>query len=159
MMETRTASLPLKPRQGRQSLALPRSSRPGLLSFAPAGAARTYITHHWDSTLGNPWPRPANIPCPENGIINPMRTTMDAAGRLVISKKIREEAGLRPGAILDVSCQDGQIAIQPANMRLRFMRRGRLVIALPRKRPRGPFIAETVEATLDAVRQGRAGRV
>jgi AbrB family looped-hinge helix DNA binding protein len=83
---------------------------------------------------------------------------MDAAGRLVIPKKIREEAGLRPGAALDISCRDGQIEIQPVTMRLRFLRRGRLVVALPKKRHHQPLPAETVEATLNALRDERAGR-
>ena len=84
---------------------------------------------------------------------------MDSAGRLVIPKKIREEAGLKPGAVLDVSCRDAQIEIQPATMRLRFLRRGRFVVALPKKRHREVFTAETVEKTLNAVREERAGRI
>ena len=88
-----------------------------------------------------------------------MKITMDSAGRLVIPKKIRLEAGLRPGAVLDISCRDGQIEIQPASMRLRFLRRGRLVVALPKKRHPEAFTAETVETTLNAVREGRAGRI
>ncbi len=84
---------------------------------------------------------------------------MDSAGRLVIPKKIREEAGLRPGASLDISCRDGQIEIQPATMRLRFLRRGRFVIALPKKRHLEAFTAETVEKSLDALRAERAGRI
>ncbi|MGO8731961.1 MAG: AbrB/MazE/SpoVT family DNA-binding domain-containing protein [Terriglobia bacterium] len=84
---------------------------------------------------------------------------MDSAGRLVIPKKIREEAGLKPGAVLDVSCRDGQIEIQPATMRVGFMRRGRFVIALPKKRHREAFTAETVEKALNAVREERAGRI
>ena len=88
-----------------------------------------------------------------------MRVTIDSAGRLVIPKKIREEAGLKPGAPLDISCRDGQIEIQPAAMRLRFLRRGRFVVALPKKRHLDAFTAETVEATLNAVREERAGRI
>jgi AbrB family looped-hinge helix DNA binding protein len=84
---------------------------------------------------------------------------MDSGGRLVIPKKIREEAGLRPGAVLEISCRDGQIEMQPATMRLRFLRRGRLVIALPKKRRREAFTAETVETTLNALREERAGGV
>ena len=84
-----------------------------------------------------------------------MRITMDSAGRLVIPKKIRQEAGLRPGALLDIACRDGQIEIQPANMRLRFVRRGPFVVAVPRKRLREGFTAETVERTLKAVREER----
>jgi AbrB family looped-hinge helix DNA binding protein len=88
-----------------------------------------------------------------------MTVTIDSAGRLVIPKKIREEAGLKPGAPLDISCRDGQIEIQPAAMRLRFLRRGRFVVALPKKRHLEAFTAETVETTLNAVREERAGRI
>ena len=88
-----------------------------------------------------------------------MRVTIDSAGRLVIPKKIREEAGLKPGVPLDISCRDGQIEIQPAAMRLRFLRRGRFVVALPKKRHLEAFTAETVETTLNAVREERAGRI
>jgi AbrB family looped-hinge helix DNA binding protein len=88
-----------------------------------------------------------------------MRVTIDSAGRLVIPKKIREEAGLKPGVPLDISCRDGQIEIQPAAMRLRFLRRGRFVVALPKKRHLESFTAETVETTLNAVREERAGRI
>jgi AbrB family looped-hinge helix DNA binding protein len=85
-----------------------------------------------------------------------MKITMDSAGRLVIPKKIREEAGLKPGAVLDISCRDGQVEIQPATMRLRFLRRGPFVVAHPKKRQREAFTAETVEKTLDALREERA---
>ena len=44
-------------------------------------------------------------------------------------------------------------------MRLRFLRRGRFVVALPKKRHREAFTADTVETTLNAVREGRAGRI
>jgi AbrB family looped-hinge helix DNA binding protein len=81
-----------------------------------------------------------------------MRITMDSAGRLVIPKKIRLEAGLQPGAVLDISCRDGQIEIQPASMRLRFVRRGPFVVAVPKKRHIEALTAETVERTLNAVR-------
>jgi len=82
---------------------------------------------------------------------------MDSAGRLVIPKRIREQAGLKPGVLLDISCCDGQIEIQPASLKLRFVRRGPFVIALPKKRPREPFNAETVERTLQALREERGG--
>jgi AbrB family looped-hinge helix DNA binding protein len=85
-----------------------------------------------------------------------MKITMDSAGRLVIPKKIREEAGLKPGTVLDISCRDGQVEIQPATMRLRFLRRGPFVVALPKKRQREAFTAETVEKTLNALREERA---
>lgn len=43
-----------------------------------------------------------------------MKTTIDAAGRLVIPKKLRDEAGIQPGMELEVSCRDGRIQIEPA---------------------------------------------
>ena len=43
-----------------------------------------------------------------------MKATIDSAGRIVIPKKLRDEAGLRPGAELDVRCRDGVIEIEPA---------------------------------------------
>jgi AbrB family looped-hinge helix DNA binding protein len=84
---------------------------------------------------------------------------MDSAGRLVIPKKIREEAGLKPGALLDISCREWQIEIQPASMRVRFLRRGRFMVALPKKRHREAFTVQTVEATLNALRDERAEHV
>ncbi len=86
-----------------------------------------------------------------------MKTTIDSAGRLVIPKKIRQEVGLKPGAPLEIRCQDGRIEIEPAPLEVRFVRRGRLLVAVPKKpHPRG-LTAEVVEATLDALRRERAG--
>jgi len=84
---------------------------------------------------------------------------MDSAGRLVIPKKVRRAAGLKPGALLDIQCRDGRIEIEPAPIKVRFVRRGKFVVALPKRRPSEPFTAETVEATLEALRveRGRKG--
>ena len=49
-----------------------------------------------------------------NGMLHTMRTTTDAAGRLVIPKEIRREAGLKPGMVLEVHWRDGHIEIEPA---------------------------------------------
>jgi len=40
-----------------------------------------------------------------------MRTTIDAAGRLVIPKEIRQQAGLFPGATVDVRVTDDRVEI------------------------------------------------
>ena len=42
-----------------------------------------------------------------------MRTTIDAAGRLVIPKALRDEVGLMPGAV-DVSIDGAGLRIDPA---------------------------------------------
>lgn len=43
-----------------------------------------------------------------------MRTTIDGAGRVVIPKRVRDEAGLAAGAEVEVGFRDGRIEIEPA---------------------------------------------
>ena len=75
-----------------------------------------------------------------------MKTTMDRAGRLVIPKEIRREAKLAPGVPLDVKWRDGRIEIEPAPVAVRLQRRGRLLVAVPRKKIPA-LTPETVEQT------------
>lgn len=75
-----------------------------------------------------------------------MKTTMDRAGRLVIPKEIRREAKLEPGVPLEVKWREGRIEIEPAPAIVRLQRRGRLLVAMPRKKtPR--LTPEAVEQT------------
>ncbi len=62
-----------------------------------------------------------------------MKTTIDSAGRLVIPMEIRREAGIKPGMALDVRTREGRIEIEPAPLEVTLERRGRLVVAVPRK--------------------------
>ncbi len=79
-----------------------------------------------------------------------MKTTMDAAGRLVIPKDIRYQAGLRPGTLLDVRWCDGRIEIEPAPVSVALVRKGRFVVAVPQAE--GPTLTtEEVEETRDVV--------
>lgn len=85
-------------------------------------------------------------------------TTIDAAGRLVIPKAIREEAELAPGAPLRVEVVDGRVEISPAPREVVLERRGRLRVAVPRE-PSAPLPERLVRETLEAVRsEGRPGR-
>jgi AbrB family looped-hinge helix DNA binding protein len=84
-----------------------------------------------------------------------MRTTIDAAGRLVIPSEVRRQAGLRPSMPLDVRWRDGRIEIEPAPVPVRLERRGRLLVAVPQE-PVPPLEAETVAATREALRRERA---
>ena len=59
-----------------------------------------------------------------------MKTTIDAAGRLVIPKPIRHEAGLRAGMTVDVEWKDGHIEIEPAPPRVDLVREGHLLVAV-----------------------------
>jgi AbrB family looped-hinge helix DNA binding protein len=83
-----------------------------------------------------------------------MKTTMDSAGRLVIPGAIRREAGLKPGAPLEVRWRDGRVEIEPAPIPVKLVRRGRLLVAVPEGQP-GSLRAETVERTRRVLRRER----
>lgn len=79
-----------------------------------------------------------------------MKTTIDAAGRLVIPKEIRRLAGLQAGMPVEVRFHDGRIEIEPAALPVRLVRKGRLVVALPEAEVE-KLTAETVEETRRAL--------
>jgi AbrB family looped-hinge helix DNA binding protein len=81
-----------------------------------------------------------------------MRTTIDGAGRLVVPKTIREAAGIRAGAELEIRVADGRIEIEPAPLEVKLVKRGSLTVAVPRKRV-PPLTGEVVRRTLDRVRR------
>ncbi len=54
-----------------------------------------------------------------------MRTTIDGAGRVVIPKALRDEAGLAAGVEVDVQVRDGRIELEPAIVAMRIVKRGR----------------------------------
>ena len=85
-----------------------------------------------------------------------MKTTIDRAGRLVIPKEVRREAGLQPGMPLEVRCREGRIEIEPAPLSVRLVRKGRLLVAEPRARV-DKLTTETVARTAAVVRRERAG--
>ena len=83
-----------------------------------------------------------------------MVTTMDSAGRLVIPKEIRREAGLEPDTPLDVRWRDGVIEIEPQPLPVRLEKRGRFLVAVPqRKVPK--LTTEIVERTRRKIRRER----
>ena len=53
-----------------------------------------------------------------------MVTTMDSAGRLVIPREIRREAGLEPNTPLDVRWRDGVIEIEPQPLAVKLEKGG-----------------------------------
>ena len=69
-----------------------------------------------------------------DGRLSNMKTTMDNAGRLVIPKGIRREARLVPGAPLDIQYRNGRVEIDVAPVSVRLERRGKLLVAVPRKK-------------------------
>ena len=91
------------------------------------------------------------------GNLSAMKTTIDPAGRLVIPKQIRQEAGLRPGMPLDVRWRAGRIEIEPAPLPVKLVRKGRLLVAVPDRDVPG-LSADTVERTRQTLRRERSPR-
>lgn len=61
---------------------------------------------------------------------DPIFTTIDRAGRLVIPKEIRDEAGIEPGMQLQVTCREGRVELEPRRRPVRIEKKGRLQIAV-----------------------------
>jgi AbrB family looped-hinge helix DNA binding protein len=65
-----------------------------------------------------------------------MRTTIDKAGRVVIPAAVRVQAGLRPGAKLDVVVDEGSIRLMRAVPRPKLVRVGKRLVARPTADPK-----------------------
>jgi AbrB family looped-hinge helix DNA binding protein len=81
-----------------------------------------------------------------------MKSTIDAAGRIVIPRAIRDRLGLTAGETLELRERDGRLEIAPAPTPMRLVRRkhGSVAVAeaqLP------PLSDELVRATLERVRR------
>ncbi len=61
---------------------------------------------------------------------DPITIAIDAAGRVVIPKEIRQEAGIEAGMPLQISCREGRIEIEPRRRPIRIEKRGRLQVAV-----------------------------
>jgi AbrB family looped-hinge helix DNA binding protein len=83
-----------------------------------------------------------------------MKTTIDAAGRLVIPKEIRRQAQIQPGMELEIRWRDGRIEIEPAPTPMRLVQKGHFLVAVPEKEL-PPLTPDTVEETRRAVLRER----
>ncbi len=70
----------------------------------------------------------------------------------MIPKKIRREAGLKPGIPLELRWREGLIEIEPASLPVTSTKRDRLLVAIPQKEV-GPLRVETVKRTRQRVRR------
>jgi len=60
-----------------------------------------------------------------------IETSIDSAGRIVVPKAIRQQAGLQPGTLLTVRLREGRIEIEPAPREVRIVAKGSLRVASP----------------------------
>ena len=77
---------------------------------------------------------------------------MDAAGRIVIPKDLRERRGIRRGRALEIRERDGPIEIEPAPTSMTLVRRSGGAVAVPgEKLP--PLTDDLVRDTLERTRR------
>lgn len=87
-----------------------------------------------------------------NGSLNGMRSTIDAAGRIVVPKALRDALGFHPGHPLELTAKDGVLEIEVAAARIELKKRGKGVVAVPSEDL--PLLtAAEVRATLERVRR------
>jgi AbrB family looped-hinge helix DNA binding protein len=81
-----------------------------------------------------------------------MRTAIDAAGRIVIPKAIRDRLELSPDVALDVVVRDGAIVIEPTPTPMVLEEREGGVVAVPES-DLPPLTAEDVRRALEGTRR------
>jgi AbrB family looped-hinge helix DNA binding protein len=81
-----------------------------------------------------------------------MKTTIDAAGRIVVPKSLREALALKPGQELEIRAGDGRLEIEIAATPVSLKKRGKGLVAVPDD-SLPPLTAEEVRATLERIRR------
>jgi len=81
-----------------------------------------------------------------------MKSTIDAAGRIVVPKPLRQALGLKPGQPLEIRASEGRLEIEIAATPVELKKRGKGVVAVPGvELP--PLTAELVRETLERSRR------
>src|SRR5262249_36564876 len=133
-----------------------RLNRPVAL-YCLAGTTRFETRSNKSSRTSNCYRPRGDAGTELDGIINGMKTTIDNAGRLVIPKEIRKQAGLKPGMPLEVRVRDGCIEIEPAPIKIQLQRKGRFVVAVPTEAV-PTLTASAVEETRQRLRHERGSK-
>jgi len=81
-----------------------------------------------------------------------MRTTIYAAGRIVVPKRLREELGLRPGQALELEVTDGRLQVEIASIDIRLERHRHGPVAVPQE-DIPTLTADLVRQTLEHTRR------
>lgn len=81
-----------------------------------------------------------------------MKAAIDAAGRLVIPKALRQALGLKAGQAVEIRAGDGRLVIDIVATPMKLKRRGKGVVAVPESNL-PPLTADQVRETLERVRR------
>ena len=90
--------------------------------------------------------------CHFYAIIHTMKATIDAAGRIVVPKPLRQALGLKAGQPLEIRAGDGRLEIEVAPTPMRLKKRGKGVVAVP-DADLPELTAQQVRDTLERVRR------
>lgn len=82
-----------------------------------------------------------------------MRTTIDAAGRVVIPKQLRQAAGLQPGQELEIIESDGRIEIEPVPAPMVLVERDGFLAAEVDADGTAPLTSDEVRDLLERTRR------
>lgn len=81
-----------------------------------------------------------------------MRATIDAAGRIVVPKPVRDALGFAPGAELELHAVDGRLEVALPHAMMRLEERDGTLVAVPEV-PAEALTADVVRATLEQSRR------
>jgi len=81
-----------------------------------------------------------------------MKATIDAAGRIVVPKSLRQALGLKPGQPLEIRAGDGRLEIEIAATPVKLKKRGKGMVAVP-DAELPPLTADLVRETLERIRR------
>ena len=90
--------------------------------------------------------------CHFHGNLGTMKATLDAAGRIVVPKPLRQALGLKPGQPLEIRAGDGRLEIEIAPTPLQLKKRGKGVVAVPDSELPA-LTAQQVRDTLEKIRR------
>lgn len=81
-----------------------------------------------------------------------MKTTIDAAGRIVVPKPLRQALGMNPGQSLEIRASDGRLEIEVIPTPMQLKKRGKGLVAVP-DAELPALTADQVRDTLERIRR------
>jgi AbrB family looped-hinge helix DNA binding protein len=85
-------------------------------------------------------------------IIFAMKTTIDAAGRIVVPKSLRQALNIKAGQTLEIRAGDGRLEIEITATPMTLKKRGKDVVAVPDV-GLPTLTADAVRETLEHIRR------
>jgi AbrB family looped-hinge helix DNA binding protein len=81
-----------------------------------------------------------------------MKITIDAAGRIVVPRSLRQALNIKPGQTLDIRAGDGRLEIEISATPMSLQKRGKDVVAIPES-SLPSLTADVVRETLEHIRR------